>query len=66
MEDSIDLTAKLPGIASLIYRNTYKHGNVVASVSNLDWTADLSHMMVCDTTLQIHGLRIPAVTLLCE
>ncbi|DBB15161.1 TPA: hypothetical protein ACH3X3_004166 [Trebouxia sp. C0006] len=50
VEDSIDLTAKLPGIASLIYRNTYKNGNVVASDSNLDWTADLSHMMALSLT----------------
>ena len=37
MEDSIDLIAKLPGIASLIYCNTCKKGDVVASDSNLDW-----------------------------
>lgn len=37
LEDSIDLIAKLPGIASLIFRNTYKNGDVVVSDSNLDW-----------------------------
>ena len=43
MEDSIDLIAKLPGIASLIYRNTYKGGDVIPADSKLDWAANLSH-----------------------
>ena len=45
MEDSIDLIAKLPGIASLIYRNTYKGGDVIPADSKLDWAANLSHQM---------------------
>ena len=35
LKDSIKLVAKLPGIASLIYRNIYKNGEVVASDSFL-------------------------------
>ena len=45
LEDSIDIIAKLPGIASLIYRNTYKGGDVIEADPKLDWAANLSHMM---------------------
>ena len=45
MEDSIDIIAKLPAIAALIYRNVYKAGKVVEADSKLDWAANLSHMM---------------------
>ncbi len=45
LEDSIDIIAKLPAVAALIYRNTYKGGNVIESDSKLDWAANLSHMM---------------------
>jgi citrate synthase len=45
LEDSIDIIAKLPAVAALIYRNTYKGGDVIESDSKLDWAANLSHMM---------------------
>lgn len=45
MEDSIDIIAKLPAIAALIYRNVYKAGKVIEADSKLDWAANLSHMM---------------------
>mmetsp|Transcript_2801 Transcript_2801/g.6764 ORF Transcript_2801/g.6764 Transcript_2801/m.6764 type:complete len:387 (+) Transcript_2801:290-1450(+) len=44
-EDSMDLIAKLPAIASLIYRRTYHGGKLIEADPNLDWAANLSHMM---------------------
>ena len=45
MEDSLDIIAKLPAIAALIYTNVYKAGNTIQADSKLDWAANLSHMM---------------------
>lgn len=44
-EDSLNLIAKLPAIAALIYRNTYRGGDVIEPDSRLDWAANLAHMM---------------------
>ncbi len=44
-EDSLDLIAKLPGIAALIYTNTYKGGKTISADPKLDWAANLAHMM---------------------
>lgn len=45
LEDSLNLTAKLPAIAALIYRMKYRDGNFIATDSALDWGADFAHMM---------------------
>ena len=44
-EDSLNLIAKLPGIAALIYRNTYFGGKKIPHDSSLDWAANLAHQM---------------------
>lgn len=44
-EDSMNLIAKLPGIAAAIYRNTYKGGKLIPHDTSLDWAANLSHQM---------------------
>ncbi len=44
-EDSLNLIAKLPGIAAAIYRNTYKGGKLIPHDTSLDWAANLSHQM---------------------
>ena len=44
-EDSMDLIAKLPELAALIYRRTFKGGAYIAPDPHLDWAANLSHMM---------------------
>lgn len=44
-EDSLNLIAKLPGIAALIYRNTYFGGNKIPHDNSLDWAANLAHQM---------------------
>ena len=45
LEDSLNLTAKLPAIAAFIYRMKYKGGEMIASDADLDWGADFAHMM---------------------
>jgi len=44
-EDSMNLIAKLPGVAAHIYRNTYHGGKLIGAQPGLDWAANLSHMM---------------------
>lgn len=44
-EDSMDLIAKLPAIASLIYRRTFHKAAPIPSDPSLDWAANLAHMM---------------------
>ncbi len=45
LEDSLNLTAKLPEIAAFIYRLKYKAGEFIPSDPNLDWGANFAHMM---------------------
>jgi citrate synthase len=45
-EDSMNLIAKLPAVAALIYRNTYYGGKGLGKQDpSLDWAGNLSHMM---------------------
>ena len=44
-EDSLNLIAKLPGLAALIYRNEYHGGKQIPPDAQLDWAANLAHMM---------------------
>jgi citrate synthase len=45
LEDSLNLTAKLPAIAAFIYRIKYKDGVVIPPDTTLDWGANFAHMM---------------------
>jgi citrate synthase len=45
LEDSLNLTAKLPEISAFIYRLKYKDGNMIPSDPKLDWGANFAHMM---------------------
>jgi citrate synthase len=45
LEDSLNLIAKLPGIAAHIYRSTYKSDEARPAEESLDWAGNLSHMM---------------------
>ncbi len=45
LEDSLNLTAKLPSIAAFIYRMKYKDGSVIPPDPNLDLGANFAHMM---------------------
>ena len=44
-EDSLDLIAKMPGIAANIYRRTYKGGKQIEADPDLDWAGNLAHQM---------------------
>lgn len=44
-EDTMNLIAKLPALASTIYRNVYKGGNLIEADPKLDWAANLAHQM---------------------
>ncbi|GIL70561.1 hypothetical protein Vretimale_3685 [Volvox reticuliferus] len=44
-EDSMDLIAKLPQLAAMIYRRTYKGGVQIHPHHTLDWAANLAYMM---------------------
>jgi citrate synthase len=45
LEDSLNLTAKLPTIAAYIYSLKYKDGKFRPQDPNLDWGANFAHMM---------------------
>lgn len=45
LEDSVNLTAKLPAIAAYIYRIKYKDGAFIPPDPKLDWGANFAHMM---------------------
>lgn len=57
-EDSLDLIAKLPTIAAMIYRRTYKGGDYIAPDPKLDWAANLSHMMGYDDPGALEMMRL--------
>jgi len=44
-EDSLDLIARLPGVASAIYRTKYKDGKLIDYDPNLDWGANFARML---------------------
>jgi len=44
-EDSMNLIAKLPLVASHIYRNKYHSGHVISANQALDWGANFAHML---------------------
>lgn len=44
-EDGLNLLAKLPGIAALIYRLKYKNGDIIPSDPKLDLGGNFAHMM---------------------
>jgi len=48
-EDSMDLIAKLPEVAAMVYRNTYHNQKFISPDPKLDWSANLAHMMGYDS-----------------
>jgi citrate synthase len=47
-EDSMDLIAKLPTVAAIIYRNLYRDGKVCSIDENKDWSANFATMLGFD------------------
>jgi len=53
LEDSLNLTAKLPSIAAYIYSLKYKDGGFISPDPELDWGANFAYMMgIHDPTYQ--------------
>jgi citrate synthase len=48
LEDSLNLTAKLPAIAAYIYRMVYKDGKSILPDPDLDYGANFAHMLGID------------------
>ena len=48
-EDSMNLIAKLPRLASYIYRRKYRGGEHIEPNPNLDWAANFAHMLGFDS-----------------
>eukprot|EP00877_Chromochloris_zofingiensis_P012101 jgi/Chrzof1/7144/Cz02g12210.t1 len=57
-EDSMNLIAKLPEIAAMIYRKNYKGGQYISPDPKLDWAANLSHMMGYDKDDALELMRL--------
>jgi citrate synthase len=45
LEDSLDLTAKVPGLAAFIYNLKYRSGEIVPFNPDLDWSANFAYMI---------------------
>jgi citrate synthase len=45
LEDSLNLTAKLPGLAAYIYNLKYREGKQIATNPELDWAGNFAHMI---------------------
>jgi citrate synthase len=45
LEDSLNLTAKLPALAAFIYNLKYRDGKFIAADPDLDWAANFAHMI---------------------
>jgi citrate synthase len=45
LEDSLNLTARLPAIAAFIYNLKYQDGLYISPDPDLDWSANFSHMI---------------------
>ncbi|GMS89631.1 hypothetical protein PENTCL1PPCAC_11806, partial [Pristionchus entomophagus] len=58
-EDSMDLLAKLPTIAAIIYRNLYRDGSAVGVIDpKKDWSANFSSMLGYDDPLFSELMRL--------
>lgn len=44
-EDSMNLIARLPQIAAYVYRRKYKGGKMIEPRADLDWAANMAHLM---------------------
>ncbi|GMH38747.1 hypothetical protein BSKO_06631 [Bryopsis sp. KO-2023] len=49
-EDALNLIAKLPEIAAMIYRKDFKGGDYIPVDGDLDWAGNLAHMMGYSST----------------
>lgn len=57
-EEVMDLLAKLPAIAAYIYRRSYKNDAHIPADPNLDWGANLAHMIGIDDAAFMDLMRL--------
>jgi citrate synthase len=57
-EDTMNLLARLPTIAAMIYRRTYAGGSYIAPDPKLDWAGNLAHMMGYDDKNALELMRL--------
>ncbi|ONK76948.1 uncharacterized protein A4U43_C02F1560 [Asparagus officinalis] len=57
-EDSLNLIARLPVVASYVYRRIYKNGQVVPADNSLDYGANFSHMLGFDDPKMLELMRL--------
>ncbi len=56
LEDSLNLTAKLPSIAAMIYNHLYRDGELTSPNPHLDWSANFAHMIGKGDDREYHDL----------
>jgi len=59
LEDSLNLIARLPRVAALIYRNSFMDGKIVADDPGLDYSANFNRYVSSNT----HPSRITRLSL---
>ncbi|XP_063964568.1 probable citrate synthase 2, mitochondrial [Lytechinus pictus] len=57
-EDSMNLIAKLPTVAAIIYRNLYKDGKVSPISMDMDWSGNFSQMLGYDNDMFTELMRL--------
>lgn len=57
-EDSLNLIARLPGIAAYIYRRIYKDGKIIPLDDSLDYGANYAHMLGFDDPETLEFMRL--------
>ncbi|THU73781.1 hypothetical protein C4D60_Mb04t26470 [Musa balbisiana] len=57
-EDSMNLIARLPTVASYVYRRIYKDGQIIPADSSLDYAANFSHMLGFDDPKMLELMRL--------
>lgn len=57
-EDAMNLIAKLPRIASYIYRRSFKNGEHIERDTSLDWSANFAHMLGNDDPVFYDFMRL--------
>ncbi|CAL9155093.1 unnamed protein product [Musa hybrid cultivar] len=57
-EDSMNLIARLPTVASYVYQRIYKDGQIIPADSSLDYAANFSHMLGFDDPKMLELMRL--------
>mmetsp|Transcript_77563 Transcript_77563/g.107767 ORF Transcript_77563/g.107767 Transcript_77563/m.107767 type:complete len:103 (+) Transcript_77563:586-894(+) len=53
----MDLIAKVPRVAAIIYRHLFHNGDIISADSNLDWAGNYAHMMGFESEIMKECIR---------